>query len=975
MSMKLGIDIGSTTLKAVVLDAQNRIVYQSYERHLSNIRQVLDDKMKELGSFLRGETVKAAVTGSAALGISNQSGIAFFQEVFATAEGVKRFYPKTDVVIELGGEDAKIIFLQGTPEERMNSTCAGGTGAFIDQMATLLDVTPDKMNELALNHNTIYPIASRCGVFAKTDIQALLNQGASKEDVSASIFQAVVSQTISGLAQGRPIRGNVLFLGGPLAFLTALRERFTDTLKLDESSAIFPQNAEHFVALSCAFCAEKTLGEYTYDQLVHMFSGLRFDTGQSCGLKPLFESELEYQKFRERHDNERVKQQNISEYEGNAYLGIDAGSTTTKIVLIGEDQSILYSKYCSNLGNPLPIVKQTIQEIYHLCGTRIKIAHSAATGYGEELMKNAFGIDCGVVETVAHYTAAKAFESDVDFIIDIGGQDMKCFHIKDNAIGSVMLNEACSSGCGSFLESFAKALGYNMKEFVEMALFAPHPVDLGTRCTVFMNSSVKQAQKNGVLIENIAAGLAVSIVKNAIYKVIRATNADQLGKHIVVQGGTFLNDAVLRSFEQLLGRNVIRPDIAGLMGAYGAALYAQKKGKGSSEILTEEQLQSFSHQSKSILCQGCTNHCRLTVNTFDNGRKFISGNRCERPVRGEQHEMPNMYEWKRQQLLDIKKKAEEKKGSRGTIGIPMVLNFYENLAFWATFFTELDFNVKISEFSSRQIHSLGEHTISSDTVCYPAKLVHGAIFRLKQMGVDEVFYPCMSYNFDEGQTDNHYNCPVVAYYPEVIQVNLASLNEIPMKYPYLDLNERKTVKKRLFEELSNTYSLTKREVSRAVDQAYNAYESYRSRLKQEGERILRYAVDNEKKAIVLAGRPYHIDPEINHGIDQLISSLGLVTLSEDSIAHLADNEGVEVLNQWTYHARMYRAAYLTAKYPNLQMVQLVSFGCGIDAVTTDEIASLLRKNGKLYTGIKIDEIQNLGAVKIRIRSLLAAMEE
>lgn len=976
MSMKLGIDIGSTTLKAVILDAQNRIIYQSYERHLSNIRQVLNDKMQELGSYLRGESVKTAITGSAGLGITSQSGVTFVQEVFATAEGVKRFYPQTEVVIELGGEDAKIIFLQGAPEERMNSTCAGGTGAFIDQMAALLNVTPTEMNDLAARHHTIYPIASRCGVFAKTDVQALLNQGAAKEDVAASIFQAVVSQTISGLAQGRPIRGRVLFLGGPLAFLPELRKRFTETLHLDDSMAVFPQNAEHFVALSCACCAEETEREYSYEELVRLFAGLKFEGEMSGGLKPLFETELEYQMFQERHSMETVPHRSLQEYQGNAYLGIDAGSTTTKVVLMGEDNSVLYSRYCSNLGNPLPIVQQTILEIYELCGDRVNILHSAATGYGEDLIKNAFGVDLGVVETVAHYTAAKCFDPQVDFIIDIGGQDIKCFHIKDNAIGSVMLNEACSSGCGSFLESFAKSLGYQMKDFVEMALFAEHPVDLGTRCTVFMNSSVKQAQKNGALIENIAAGLAMSVVKNAIYKVIRASRADQLGQHIVVQGGTFLNDAVLRCFEQLIGKNVVRPAIAGLMGAYGAALYAKGKCRGATTLMTKEQLQAFTHQSKVTKCTGCTNNCQLTVNTFDGGRKFISGNRCERPVKGKAAGLPNLYEWKRQKLLAVKERAEAKTGKRGIIGLPMVLNFYETLPFWAEFFTRLDFTVRISEFSSRALHSLGEHTISSDTVCYPAKLVHGHIFRLAQLGAETVFYPCMSYNMEEGQSDNHYNCPVVAYYPEVIQANLASLNQIDFLYPYLDMNHKKKLKERLFEELVKKWpDLTAREVSGAVESAFAAFEAYRSELQREGERVLEETVAQGRKAIVLAGRPYHVDPEINHGIDQLISSLGLVVLSEDSVAHLADNEGVNVLNQWTYHARMYRAAFFTAKYPNLQLVQLISFGCGIDAVTSDEMASILRSRGKLYTGIKIDEIQNLGAVKIRLRSLLAAMEE
>ncbi len=972
----MGIDIGSTTLKAVILDAQNRIIYQSYERHLSNIRQVLNDKIRELGSYLKGESVKAAVTGSAGLGIASQNGVSFIQEVFATAEGVKRFYPQTEVVIELGGEDAKIIFLQGAPEERMNSTCAGGTGAFIDQMATLLDVTPARLNDLAANHKTIYPIASRCGVFAKTDVQALLNQGASKEDVAASIFQAVVSQTISGLAQGRPIQGKVLFLGGPLAFLPELRKRFTETLHLDESMAVFPQNAEHFVALSCACCAEETDREYSYDELASLFTSLNFAGEMTGGLKPLFESELDYQKFKDRHDRETVPHRSLQEYQGNAYLGIDAGSTTTKLVLIGEDQSVLYSKYCSNLGNPLPIVQQTMLEIYELCGDRVKVVQSAATGYGEDLIKNAFGVDWGIVETVAHYTAAKCFDPQVDFIIDIGGQDIKCFHIKDHAIGSVMLNEACSSGCGSFLESFSKSLGYQMEEFVGMALFAGHPVDLGTRCTVFMNSSVKQAQKNGALVEDIAAGLAMSVVKNAIYKVIRASRADQLGQHIVVQGGTFLNDAVLRCFEQLIGKDVIRPAIAGLMGAYGAALYAKGKYKGTTTLMNKEKLMTFTHASKVTKCTGCTNNCQLTVNTFEGGRKFISGNRCERPIKGRAAGLPNLYEWKRNKLIQVKREAEAKSGHRGVVGLPMVLNFYETLPFWATFFTKLGFTVKISEFSTRALHSLGEHTIPSDTVCYPAKLVHGHIFRLIQLGAETVFYPCMSYNIDEGQSDNHYNCPVVAYYPEVIQANLAGSNHIDLLYPYLDMNHKKKLKERLHEELAKKWpDLTRREVSQAVDAGFLAFDTYRRELRQEGERVLSHALSEGKKAIILAGRPYHVDPEINHGIDQLISSLGLITLSEDSVAHLADNEGVGVLNQWTYHARMYRAAFVAAKYPNLQLVQLISFGCGIDAVTSDEVASILRSRGKLYTGIKIDEIQNLGAVKIRLRSLLAAMEE
>lgn len=977
MSYKVGIDIGSTTLKIVILNQDNQVLYKSYDRHLSDIHGFLNRKFAELSRLLTGRQIKVAITGSAGLGVANRSGIDFVQEVFATAEGVRQLYPQTDVVIELGGEDAKILFLQGALEERMNSTCAGGTGVFIDQMATLLNVSLEELDRMSLEHATIYPIASRCGVFAKTDIQALMNQGAQKEDIAASIFQAVVSQTISGLAQGRPIAGNILFLGGPLAFLKGLQQRFVRTLKLDSQSAIFPEMAQHFVALSCAYHSEKTEKCYTYEELMERLSNLSYDGEPVQGMEPLFRNQLEYDAFVKRHAQASVEICEISSYEGDAYLGIDAGSTTTKVVLTGQQDQILYTYYCSNLGNPLQIIKEVLEEIFRLCGSRIRIVQSAVTGYGEDLIRNAFGIDIGVVETVAHYTAASHFNPEVDFIIDIGGQDIKCFQIKDHAISSVMLNEACSSGCGSFLETFAKSLGYTIEEFVKVSLFARQPVDLGTRCTVFMNSSVKQAQKNGAAVEDIAAGLAVSVVKNAIYKVIRARSMEELGKNIVVQGGTFLNDAVLRGFEMLFGRNVIRPTIAGLMGAYGAALYAKKHKSQETTLLSTAALAAFTHSSKVVNCGLCTNHCKLTVNTFANGNRFISGNRCERPVNGNQAQtLPNLFEYKLNRLLAIKEEVEAHTGSRGRIGLPLVLNMYENLPFWTAFFANLDFGITVSDVSSRKLHAAGEHTIPSDTVCYPAKLVHGHMFNLFEKGVDTVFYPCMSYNFEEKQTDNHFNCPVVAYYPEVIESNVTFPPNVRFLYPYLDLSNRKAFSKKIFEFLKDWYpDITLREVKHAADAAYKAYGEYRAEVAQQGSLALAYAKDAGKKAIILAGRPYHIDPEINHGIDKLISSLGLVILSEDSIADLSEGGPVQVLNQWTYHARMYKAAYFAAQQKDIQLVQLISFGCGIDAVTSDEVNDILRTHDKLYTAIKIDEIHNLGAVKIRLRSLLAAMDE
>lgn len=970
MSYKLGIDIGSTTLKTVVLDERDEIIYKSYERHLSRVRSLCMKKIAQIKDILDGKSVKVAITGSAGLGVANDSGIDFVQEVFATAGAVGRYYPMTDVVIELGGEDAKIIFLKGTLEERMNSTCAGGTGAFIDQMASLLNVTAEELDELGLRHSAIYPIASRCGVFAKTDIQPLINQGAKKEDIAASIFQAVVDQTIAGLAQGCPIEGNVLFLGGPLAFLKCLQQRFMKTLKLSEENATFPELAQYFVALGAAVYAGGCDAEYTYDELTERLSRESREV-VSSSLPPLFETSEDYDHFIARHSASDVGNEDISSYRGRAYLGIDAGSTTTKLCLISEENKILYSFYRSNLGSPVDIIKAELKKIYELCGNRIKIASSAVTGYGEELLKNAFNIDKGIVETVAHYTAARYFNPKADFIIDIGGQDIKCFRIKDNAVSSVMLNEACSSGCGSFIETFAKSLGYSAEDFASIAVFAKHPVDLGTRCTVFMNSSVKQAQKNGATVADISAGLAVSVVKNAIYKVIRAKNADELGDNIVVQGGTFLNNAVLRSFELLMGKNVVRPGIAGLMGAFGAALYAKKNSVGKSAIITAEDLEKFTHTSKAVKCGLCNNRCALTVNEFAGGGKFISGNRCERPLGGgKEKPLPNLYKEKNDLLFAFK----PKEGARGKIGIPMVLNMFENLPFWHTFFTELGFEVVLSGQSSRKLYAKGQHTIPSDTACYPAKMVHGHIAQLAESGVKHIFYPCMSYNFDEGISDNCYNCPVVAYYPENICANM-NLKDINFIYPYICLNDKKTFVKKMFAVLKENFDgITRAEVCKGAEAAYAAYYEYKEKVFEAGDRAIAYARENGLKTVILAGRPYHADGEINHGIDRLASSLGFVILSEDSIRPLEKTE-YNVLNQWTYHSRMYNAARFAAECENTELVQLVSFGCGLDAVTSDEVRDILRSSGKLYTQIKIDEINNLGAVKIRLRSLQAAMDD
>lgn len=972
MARYLGIDVGSTTVKVCVLDEAGAVLYSSYVRHYSRVRKCVLAELEKVSSF--GSAFHACITGSAGLGIAQRGKIPFVQEVQAAYGAIRRLYPDTDVAVELGGEDAKIIFVTGGTEQRMNGSCAGGTGAFIDQMATLLDITVEEMDMLALQAERVYPIASRCGVFAKSDIQPLLNQGASKADISASIFQAVVDQTVSGLAQGRRIKGKVLFLGGPLYFLKGLRRAFQKTLALDDEHAVFPETAPCFMSIGAAIYAaqerEESLEELRA-RLAVVPDGENITVGE-----PLFADRAEYDAFIARHMRSDLRFADIHTYSGDAYLGIDSGSTTTKLMLITPDCRILYSHYQSNNGQPLDIVADRLREIYSLIGGRIVIRGACVTGYGEDMMRAALKVDFGVVETMAHFKAALHFNPDVDFIIDIGGQDIKCFKVKNRAIDSIMLNEACSSGCGSFIQTFAKAMGMEIEEFSRHGLFAKHPVELGSRCTVFMNSSVKQAQKEGASVEDISAGLSSSIVKNAIYKVIRARTPDELGQHIVVQGGTFLNDAVLRSFEKETGKEVVRPAIAGLMGAFGAALYAMEntpEEKLISSLVTEPELRAFSYASRSVTCKGCTSRCNVNILTFADGRRFISGNKCERgaglPV---SKNLPDLYQFKYEKLYSLPR--ENVPGARATVGLPVQLVMFEQLPLWTRFFETCGFQVALSDRSSRELYFLGQHTVASDTACYPAKLMHGHIESLLNRGVDFVFYPCESYNLDEHDSVNHYNCPVVAYYSELLKANNERLTEDNFVMPYIDPNDEATTVRAIHRALKK-YKLSSSLIRRAYRAGLEALEEYHAEVVARGRKILADAGREGRQVIVLAGRPYHADPEINHGIGKLLNSLGIAVLSEDAVFGDGEQVKVSVLNQWTYHARLYRAAEFVSRCKNVNLVQLVSFGCGIDAITTDEVRSILESRGKLYTQIKIDEINNLGVVRIRLRSLLAAIEE
>lgn len=966
--LRVGLDVGSTTIKCVVLNEDNNIIYKDYKRHYSHIKDNIIEKLKELkDKNIIPNDVMLAISGSAGMGIAEGSEIPFVQEVYATRVAAEKLIPGTDCIIELGGEDAKILFLTDGMEVRMNGSCAGGTGAFIDQMATLLNVDITEINGLAKDHQKLYSIASRCGVFAKSDIQPLLNQGASKSDIAASIFYAVVNQTIGGLAQGREIEGKVAYLGGPLTFLSELKNAFDKVLN---TNGICPENSLYYVSIGAALCAKKEIMIDKAIERMIIFSNKATYQYNS----PLFKDQEDYDKFIERHNKARVETLPLDGYNGNLYLGIDSGSTTLKFVLIDEEGNIRFEDYEPNKGNPVSVVKRIFDELYEKY-PNLKIKASASTGYGEDLVKNAFKLDGGLVETMAHFTAAKKFMPNVDFIIDIGGQDIKCFKIENDVISNIFLNEACSSGCGSFLQTFANALGYDIKDFANLGLMAKKPVDLGSRCTVFMNSSVKQAQKDGATIDNISAGLSISVVKNALYKVIRATNKKALGEHIVVQGGTFLNKAVLRAFERELNLEVVCPNIAGLMGAYGAALYAKSLKIKESTIITKDELKDFLHTVKNIQCQGCNNHCLLTINTFKNNpNKFISGNKCEKPlgntktVKGN-----NLYEYIRNKLTSYKPKENTKNGE---IAIPLVLNMYELYPFWHTFFTSLDFKVINSGFSNERIYSLGQHTIPSDTVCYPAKLAHGHIEKLIVDGHKTIFYPCMSYNIDEGLGDNHYNCPIVAYYPQNILNNVGKIKEINFISDFMALDNKDKFKEHIILILKKYYpKLKKKNILTAVDLAYDEYNNYLKDIRNKGMEYINDAREKKQEIIVLAGRPYHQDPQVNHGIDKLISDMGATVVSEEAISNLNEKFPVGVLNQWTYHSRLYSAAKYCIHNKDMNLVQLVSFGCGLDAITTDECKSILERNNKIYTQIKIDEITNLGAVKIRLRSLFAALKQ
>lgn len=979
----IGLDIGSTTVKIAVIDNSGNLVHKQYERHYSDIRNTVAEIIKNSHDKLKDSQIKISITGSGAIDVSKYLGITFVQEVAASTRAIEQYIPDTDVVIELGGEDAKITYLSGNLEQRMNGSCAGGTGAFIDQMSVLMKTDAAGLNELSKLHKTIYPIASRCGVFAKSDIQPLLNEGARQEDIAASIFQAVVNQTISGLAQGRPIKGNVAFLGGPLFFLSELRERFKVTLELDEKNAICPEDANYYVAIGAALLSQEveeiSFSDF-YDRINNTISNSKIEYRKK-DLEPLFESEEEYDKFLSRHNQHSAAKKDIKDYNGPAFLGIDAGSTTTKLALITDKGELLYSYYSSNEGNPLNSAVRAVKLLYSQLHEGIKIASTAVTGYGEHLIKAALNVDTSEIETVAHYKAADFFLNGVNFIIDIGGQDMKSMVIKDGVIDSIMLNEACSSGCGSFIETFAKSLEMTVQEFAEEAIFSKNPVDLGTRCTVFMNSKVKQAQREGATLSDISAGISYSVIKNALFKVIRLKSLDSLGEKIVVQGGTFYNNSVLRAFELITGREVVRPDIAGIMGAFGAAIIAQSQydGKKESTFVSLEQLDTFSFDTSMERCGLCTNNCLLTINRFSDGRYYVSGNRCERGAEKytnveKKEPLPNLYRYKYKRVFDYKP-LPMNEAKRGLIGIPRVLNMYEDYPFWFTFFNELGYRVVLSGVSSKKIYELGMGTIPSESVCYPGKIVHGHIVDLLNKKVPKIFYPCISYNIKEDDNaGNHYNCPVVVSYPESIEANI-NLNSIKFYKPFLNLNDKEKLVQKLFREIGASENLLYEEINAAANKAYNELFAYKEDVKKEGLKAIEYIKENNKKGIVLAGRPYHVDPEINHGIPEMIEGYGIVVLSEDSLEKAQIERPLRVIDQWSYHTRLYSAATYVSNTDYLELIQLNSFGCGLDAVTTDQVNEILTKNNKIYTVIKIDEITNLGAIRIRIRSLLASIEE
>ena len=976
---KLGIDIGSTTVKVSIIEDGGTLLFADYKRHFANIQETLADLLREGEEKLGALTVEPVITGSGGLTLSKHLGIPFVQEVVAVATSLKDYAPQTDVAIELGGEDAKIIYFTGGIDQRMNGICAGGTGSFIDQMASLLQTDASGLNEYAKNYKAIYPIAARCGVFAKTDIQPLINEGATKEDLSASIFQAVVNQTISGLACGKPIRGNVAFLGGPLHFLSELRAAFIRTLNLGTDQIIAPDHSHLFAAIGAAMNSDPKTTASLHDLIERLSHGIKMDF-EVKRMEPLFTDEADYEKFRTRHASHDVKKGDLATYEGNCYLGIDAGSTTTKVALVGEDGSLLYRFYSNNNGSPLATAIRAMQEIHDQLPEKAQIAYSCSTGYGEALLKSALMLDEGEVETISHYYAAAAFEPDVDCILDIGGQDMKCIKIKDGTVDSVQLNEACSSGCGSFIETFAKSLNYSVQDFAREALFAKNPTDLGTRCTVFMNSNVKQAQKEGASVADISAGLAYSVIKNALFKVIKITNASDLGKHVVVQGGTFYNDAVLRSFEKISGCEAVRPDIAGIMGAYGAALIARERYDASktTTMLPIDKILSLTYKTTMARCQGCTNHCVLTINRFDGGRQFVTGNRCERGLGGnkQKKDIPNLFDYKYHRMFDYEPLTADL-APRGTVGIPRVLNMYENYPFWAVFFRELGYRTVLSPKSTRQIYELGIESIPSESECYPAKLAHGHIEWLIRQGLTYIFYPCVPYERNETpEAGNHYNCPMVTSYAENIKNNVESLTDhkVHFRNPFMAFTNEEILTKRLVEEFTRDQSIPEKEIRAAAHKAWQELIASRQDMEKKGEEVIAWLKETGHHGIVLAGRPYHVDPEINHGIPELITSYGFAVLTEDSVSHLGRvDRPLIVTDQWMYHSRLYEAASYVKTQPNLDLIQLNSFGCGLDAVTTDQVNDILTRSGKIYTLLKIDEVNNLGAARIRVRSLIAAI--
>ena len=976
----LGIDIGSTTVKVVILDEENNMLFSAYERHYANIIETLGMLVERAYEKLGDVSLAPMITGSGGLTISKHLDIPFVQEVVAVAASLKSYAPHTDVAIELGGEDAKIIYFTGGLDQRMNGICAGGTGSFIDQMASLLTTDAAGLNEYAKSYKAVYPIAARCGVFAKSDIQPLINEGATKEDLAASIFQAVVNQTISGLACGKPIRGNVAFLGGPLHFLTELKQAFIRTLQLEGEQIIAPEHSHLFAAVGAAMNTEydkvTTIGEL--NQKLKSDIHMEFEVTR---MEPLFADESAYEEFIRNHDVHKVAKGKLEDYEGDCFLGIDAGSTTTKAAVVGEDGTLLYSFYSSNNGSPLKTTIRAVREIYRLLPDSARIVRSCSTGYGEALIKAALMLDEGEVETVAHYKAGAFFDPEVDCILDIGGQDMKCIKIKNGTVDKVQLNEACSSGCGSFIETFAKSLNYEVADFAQIALFARNPVDLGSRCTVFMNSKVKQAQKEGATVEDISAGLAYSVIKNALLKVIKVTDPADLGKRIVVQGGTFYNNAVLRSFEKISGCEAVRPDIAGIMGAFGAALIAREHYDGSeTSMLPFDRIDTLKYDTVMTRCKGCTNHCMLTINKFTGGRQFISGNRCERGLGKEKNKdnVPNMFEFKEKLLFHMETLTGDH-APRGKVGIPRVLNMYENYPFWAAFFTKLGYQVVLSPRSDRNIYELGIESIPSESECYPAKLAHGHVTWLIKQGIDYIFYPCIVYERKElPGASNHYNCPIVASYGENIRNNIEDIRNGSVKFqnPFMSFENEAIIAERLEDYFETENGIPHREIREAVSFGMKAMEQVQEQTRQEGERVLRYLEEQDRIGIVLAGRPYHLDPEINHGIPELINSYGVAVLTEDSIAHLGTVDRPTIAaDQWTYHSRLYGAASYVRTSDRLELIQLNSFGCGLDAVTTDQVSDILQKSNKIYTVLKIDEVNNLGAARIRIRSLLSAVRE